>query len=342
MATILKTKSLYYPDVNLIAQVGQVKSRADVPKELRRIIVSPMMAVVGEKFAVAAAKLGLTVCLHRFGTPESQRDIYEKIDHDWGNKYNTQNVYCSVGLDDADRIGYLTNFSSPRKWCLDCANGYMPQIKESLSKMLDMTEIESLVIGNIHSLEGFYYLSEICKDLEIPELIVRVGIANGRPCSTSDVVGVNRGQITEIMECVEGKSSNDNWSQLKSYICADGGIHKGSSACKALAAGADYIMLGGYFMNALEAESNLNGDGAYWGGASHKQQILTHGKIVRHSEGKEINEIRELKPLKELVEDLWSGIASYVSYSGYSTLTEAIGNGIFEIKQNSLPPKNRV
>lgn len=340
MAIILPTKSLYYPDVNLIAQVGQVKSRADVPKELRRIIVSPMMAVVGEKFAVAAAKLGLTVCLHRFGTPESQRDIYEKIDHE--THIGIKNIYCSVGLDDLDRVRYLTNFSSPRKWCVDIANGYMPQIKESLSKILDIAEIDSLICGNIHSLEGFYYLSEICKDLEIPEVIIRVGIGNGRPCSTSDIVGVNRGQITEIMECVSGKSSNDDWSQLKSYICADGGIHKNSSACKAFAGGSDFIMLGGYFMNAFEAESNLNGDGTYWGGASHKQQILTHGKIVKHSEGKEIKEARELKPLKDLVEDLWSGISSYVSYSGYSTLTEAIGNGVFEIKQNSLPPKNRV
>jgi len=42
--------------------------------------------------------------------------------------------------------------------------------------------------------------------------------------------------------------------------------------------------------------------------------------------------------LDQLVEDLWGGLSSAVSYSGYSTLTDFIGNGIFEVKENSLPP----
>jgi len=341
MATILNTQSIYYNDCNLIAQRGSVISRANIPRELNRIIVSPMMAVVGEKFAKESARLGLTVCLHRFGSRESQREIYEAIDHDYGNKYNTQNIYCSVGMDDIDRVRYLTAFSSPDKWCLDIANGYLPQIKEKLQVLFKDISVKSLIIGNIHTLDGFYYLSEICKDLGIPEVIVRTGIAGGAPCSTSDVVGVNRGNITEIMECYEG-FKNYSHNSFKPYICADGGIKKSSYACKAFAAGGSYTMMGGYFMNAIEAESNLNGDGSYWGGASHKQQILTSGKITRHSEGKEIKEDRKLVPLKDLVDDLWWGISSYISYSGYSTLSEAIGKGVFEIKANSLPPKNRI
>ena len=45
-----------------------------------------------------------------------------------------------------------------------------------------------------------------------------------------------------------------------------------------------------------------------------------------------------VKSLNELVDDLWGGLASAVSYSGYKTLTGFISNGIFEIKENSLPP----
>jgi hypothetical protein len=47
----------------------------------------------------------------------------------------------------------------------------------------------------------------------------------------------------------------------------------------------------------------------------------------------------ELRPLEELVDELWGGISSAVSYSGYNTLKRFIGNGVFEIKQNSLPPR---
>ena len=42
MAKILATKSIYYNDVNLIAQSAKIESRKDVPLELDRIIVSPM------------------------------------------------------------------------------------------------------------------------------------------------------------------------------------------------------------------------------------------------------------------------------------------------------------
>jgi hypothetical protein len=41
----------------------------------------------------------------------------------------------------------------------------------------------------------------------------------------------------------------------------------------------------------------------------------------------------------KLVNNLWGGIASYVTYSGKKSLYDAIGEGTFEIKQNSLPPK---
>jgi hypothetical protein len=38
--------------------------------------------------------------------------------------------------------------------------------------------------------------------------------------------------------------------------------------------------------------------------------------------------------LKDIVETLWAGIASGISYSGHKTLTESIGNGVFEIIHN--------
>lgn len=76
MATILKTKSIYYNDVNLIAQPSIIHSRSEVPKELNRIIVSPMESLIGETFAKEANNLGLTICLHRFCPVETQISIF--------------------------------------------------------------------------------------------------------------------------------------------------------------------------------------------------------------------------------------------------------------------------
>ena len=220
------------------------------------------------------------------------------------------------------------------KWLIDMANGYMhKEISECVNKLAEQAPIYDLMMGNVHSSQGFQLLSGIKPDVKM-EKYIRVGIAGGSPCATNDSTGYNRGPITEIMEIEECLTHDP-----KPFIIADGGIKNSGYAAKAFGAGADYVMMGGYFAKALEAETHVRGDGHYWGGASHKQQILSTGKVYRHSEGKEVPILDELQPLEALVDELWGGISSAVSYGGYDTLTNFIGNGVFEIKQNSLPPR---
>ena len=335
MAQILKSKSIYYNDVNLVAQPCKVKSRKDIPVELNRIIVSPMEAVVGETFATKANELGLSLCLHRFCSIEEQVALFKKLP-------NKHNVFVSIGLNDWDRVKALKDAGAD-KWLIDMANGYMHnEIQECADKLSDLAPVYDLMLGNIHSQIGFQMLSGI-KLKHKHEKYIRVGIAGGSPCATNDSTGYNRGPITEIMEIEEclpwDPLSDEVFINRRPFIIADGGIKNSGYAAKAFGAGADYIMMGGYFVKALEAETHVRGDGTYWGGASHKQQILQTGTAHRHSEGKEIAVIDELSPLESLVKELWGGISSAVSYGGYDTLTNFIGNGVFEIKQNSLPPR---
>ena len=326
MAQILKTKSIYYNDVNLVAQPCKVRSRKDIPVELDRIIVSPMEAIVGKTFAIKANELGLTVCLHRFCSVEEQVELFNSLP-------NKANVFVSIGLNDWDRVQQLKDAGAD-KWLIDTANGYMHnEIQKCVDKLSDVASVYDLMLGNVHTEKGFQLLSDI-KSKYKHDKYIRVGIAGGSPCATNDSTGYNRGPITEIME-IEECSPYDP----KPFIIADGGIKNAGYAAKAFGAGADYVMMGGYFARALEAETHIRGDGHYWGGASHKQQILSTGKVYRHSEGKEVQISDELRPLEALVDELWGGISSAVSYSGYDTLENFIGNGVFEIKQNSLPPR---
>ncbi len=335
MAEILKSKSIYYNDVNLVAQPCKVKSRKDIPVELNRIIVSPMEAIVGKEFAVKANKLGLTLCLHRFCSIEEQVELYNSLPH-------PRTVFSSIGLNDWDRVRELSK-AGVTAWLIDMANGYMHnEIKECVERLSNEANIEHLMMGNVHSERGFELLSGISSNKSYKEYI-RVGIAGGSPCATNDSTGYNRGPITEIMEIEQynlwDSTSDAIYMKNKPFIIADGGIKNAGYASKAFGAGADYVMMGGYFARAFEAETHVRGDGHYWGGASHKQQILSTGKVYRHSEGKEVPILDELRPLEALVDELWGGISSAVSYSGYDTLSKFIGNGVFEIKQNSLPPK---
>jgi hypothetical protein len=335
MAEILKTKSIYYNDVNLVAQPCKVKSRKDIPVELNRIIVSPMEAIIGKTFATKANELGLTLCLHRFCSIDEQVELYNSLP-------NNKNVFVSIGLNDWNRVEKLAE-AGATSWLIDMANGYMSkEINECVSKLSDQARIDNLMMGNVHSERGFQMLANtaIVKSFS---RYVRVGIAGGSPCATNDSTGYNRGPITEIMEIDESNpwdpTSDQVFLNRKPFIVADGGIKNSGYAAKAFGAGADYVMMGGYFAKAFEAETHQRGDGTYWGGASHKQQILSTGKVYRHSEGKEVPIADELRPLEALVDELWGGISSAVSYGGYKTLSDFISNGVFELKQNSLPPK---
>lgn len=324
MAKILQSKSIYYNDVNLIAQPSLLSSRSLVPKELNRIMVSPMEAVVGKTFAKEAVNLGLSVCLHRFCDVTEQLDIYYDLS-------NNDNVFVSVGANDWSRVDRLAR-SGVKNFIIDIANGYIPNLKEVVVELKKRTSVKKIMLGNIMTGLGFLNLVDPGFDT-----YVRVGIAGGSACATSDATGYNRGQITELIEVNQAKLSIGIAGEDQ-FIVADGGIKNGNYAAKAFGAGADFVLMGGYFSKAIEAETHIIGDGTYWGGASHKQQER-YGGIKKHSEGKVYKIEEELKPLRVLVDELWGGISSAISYSGHRTLTDFVGKGVFEIKENSLPPK---
>lgn len=313
----LESKSIYYGDINLIAQPqNNISSRENILKELHRFIVSPMSAVVGEKFAIEALNLGLTVCLPRFNSIEDQKKILYKIYDECGKEEiidGYKDLYVSVGLNDLERISKLGHPSI----LVDVANGYL-HTTVKFTQDLQARNFR-VMVGNVHSSKGINLYRE-CK--------CRIGIGQGSVCDTSNVTGYTRGQVTEIKECYYGRYNNDQ------KIIADGGIKDGGCAAKAFGLGADYVMLGGFFKIAEEAQNILDGEYSYWGGASYKQQLKQYGEIRRHSEGREVQIDKNLiKPLKELVKELWGGISSAVSYSGYTNLTQFIGNGVFELKK---------
>jgi IMP dehydrogenase/GMP reductase len=319
MPTILPTKSIYYDNVNLIAQPQYtISSRSEIPEEKFRICVSPMAAIVGKEFAVEAYKLGLTVFLHRFKGIDDQIDILKTINPSYGH----QKLFCSVGLNEEKEVKKLIK-NGAKNILIDIANGYLDDLVKFTAKLLKEYPYPEFrfCVGNVHSADGV----DLYEKLDPFGLYLRVGIGNGGQCTTTTkATGYGRGQITEIMECVDATNTI--------YIIADGGISNSANAAKAFAAGANYVMLGSYFSKAKEAQNVIDGEYKCWGSASD-YNMQKFGTRRRHSEGKvtEFDE-SEVKPLKVLVDDLWGGISSAVSYSGNDSLTSFIGNGVFEIK----------
>ena len=329
--TILNSRSIYYDNVNLVAQPTEVKSRKDIPEELGRIIVSPMQSIVGLIFACRAVTLGLSVCLHRFdSTIEERLDLIKRVFANVKGANTQERVWVSVGLKDVEHIEKILELGV-QNIILDVANGYMSEVLEVAAQMYNKSgqRIKKLMLGNIHSdsiLQDYQTLSDY---FGIP-VYFRCGIASGSVCNTKAMTGYNRGQITEIKECADWIEENN--SNL--ILVADGGVANPACAAKAFGAGAEYVMMGGYFAHAKEAQHVVDELYKFWGGASEFQQILSKGVAERHSEGKEKDIHPEhLENLDKLVSDLWGGISSAVSYSGHKTLEKFIGNAVFEIKQ---------
>lgn len=327
---ILKSRSIYYDNVNLIAQPTDLLSRKEIQEEKHRILVSPMQSIVGTIFAKKALELGITVCLHRFQPSiENRIELFkEVVNHQYSQPVNDR-LWVSVGLKSIEDVVKFVN-AGAENILIDMANGYMMEVVRYAKEIHQASDkrIKKLMIGNIHSPSMLPYYLELANELNIP-LYYRCGIASGSACNTKGMTGYNRGQITEIMECAEFSEKYDNL-----IMVADGGIANPGCAAKAFGAGADTVIIGGYFAHAKESQHVLDEVYKFWGGASEYQQILTNGCAERHSEGKELDVNKDnITSLEKLVSDLWGGIASAVSYSGYKSLEKFIGNGIFELKQ---------
>ncbi|MFC2022617.1 GuaB3 family IMP dehydrogenase-related protein [Chloroflexota bacterium] len=104
---------------------------------------------------------------------------------------------------------------------------------------------------------------------------VLVGVGPGAACTTRQVVGVGVPQITATIDCAAARDTYFKESGRYVPIVTDGGFRNGGDLCKAVAAGADAVMLGSIFAQAEESP----GHGYHWG-MSHPHPTLPRGTRI--------------------------------------------------------------
>jgi IMP dehydrogenase len=147
---------------------------------------------------------------------------------------------------------------------------------------LDILVIQSTVTTARHISKSYRGLvfSELCQWIQIPIIVgncvtysvarelletgiagVLVGVGPGAACTTREVLGVGVPQVTATMDCAAAR--DDYFGETGRYIpiITDGGIRTSGDICKALASGADAVMLGSILAQAEEAP----GKGSHWG-----------------------------------------------------------------------------
>lgn len=115
-----------------------------------------------------------------------------------------------------------------------------------------------LVVGNCVSYQGAWELMEAGADA------VLVGVGPGAACTTRQVVGVGVPQATAIADVAAAR--DEFYKRTGKYVAviADGGMRTGADICKAIACGADGVMIGSPIASATEAP----GRGYHWGMAT--------------------------------------------------------------------------
>jgi hypothetical protein len=168
-----------------------------------------------------------------------------------GLSYST---FVAVGLDELKSIidsdGNPEYKRKKRYFCVDIANGHMKKLYDMCGKAKEIYgDCISLMTGNIANPETYFHIAD-----NYPGVIdyIRCGIGGGSACTTSANGGLHYPMASLLSEIRYTRNIGDI-SGIYPKIVADGGFSNFDQIIKALALGADYVMLGNIFARCDEA-----------------------------------------------------------------------------------------
>ncbi len=323
-------ETICFDDVLLIPQYSEILSRKeiDVSSNLGQVsykcpvISSPMDTVTENKMATEMSRLGGLGIIHRYNTPQDQSRLIH-LSHADGAK----NIGAAVGVSgDYLERAKLAVMAGASVLCVDIAHGHHALMKNALKNLRSMfDDTVTVVAGNVATLHAFNDLSDWGAHA------VRVGVGGGSICSTRIKTGHGVPTLQSIIDCA--KSDRD------AVLIADGGIKTSGDVAKAIAAGADFVMLGSMLAGTEETPVNKVWSPEknawvypYRGMASVEAQIDWRGHTAS-VEGV-ASSVVEKGPVKEAIGDIIKGLRSGMSYSGAKSITEFQSKSLF-VKQSS-------
>ena len=128
---------------------------------------------------------------------------------------------------------------------VDTAHGHSSRVLDAVSRIKKLSNQTQVVAGNVATADATKALIDAGADA------VKVGIGPGSICTTRIVAGVGVPQLTAIMDAVEAASAQNV------PVIADGGIKYSGDVAKALAAGADCVMIGSLFAGTEESPGEV-------------------------------------------------------------------------------------
>jgi IMP dehydrogenase len=255
------------------------------------ILASAMDGVVDVRFAIEMGKLGGLAVLNLEGVQtryKNPQEVLQKIvDADKAEVTALlQKIYQEPVQEDliAARIREMKDGGVP------VAVSSIPQRAEAFGRIAqdagaDVFVVQSTVstVRHISSEYKSLDLAKFCAEMRIPVIVgntvgfdatleimecgpaaVLVGVGPGAACTSRGVLGLGVPQVTATVDCAAARDAYFKKTARYVSIITDGGMSKGGDVCKALACGADAVMVGSAFAKAHEAP----GSGYHWGMAT--------------------------------------------------------------------------
>jgi len=308
--------SMSFDDVLLAPQYSDIESRKVLTTKNRLgdielylpIISSPMDTVTEVEMASMVDAHGGLGIIHRYNSPADQADLVRIA-----KLKDTANVGAAIGVtgDYLERAQAVVD-AGANVLCVDVAHGHHSMMKNALKHLKEQYGGDiHIMAGNVATGQGGLDLASWGADS------IRVGIGGGSICSTRIVSGHGVPTLQSIMDCVT--------AGCPVPIIADGGMKTSGDVVKALAAGADFVMLGSMLAGTDQSPGQVFDAGdkkykVYRGMASSEAQVNWRGKTST-PEG-----ISTTIPYKgdvnTILADLKGGIQSGMSYSGARTIND--------------------
>ena len=237
-------EALTFDDVLLLPKYSNVlPSKTNISLNLTKkislkvpFLSSAMDTVTESKMAIAIAKEGGLGIIHRNFDIKNQSKEVEKVK----NKKLLVGAAIGTNQEDFDRAKSLIS-KGVDLIVIDTAHGHSEKVLKILSKIKRVVKKIPICVGNIATGEAAKKLYDAGAD------IIKVGIGPGSICTTRMVAGIGVPQISAIMEVKRAMNKK------KIKIISDGGIKFSGDIAKALAAGADAIMMGSIFAGTEES-----------------------------------------------------------------------------------------
>ena len=288
-----------------IVDIGMTDKSGKLTLELP-LMTANMDTITEDAMADFISERGGIGVLHRFCTVEENVAMFKRC---------VGRAFVSVGTSEKEmeRVEALKG-AGAQYFCVDVAHGHAKYVGKMIKRMRQMLPNECIMAGNVATYAGADYLASVKAD------IIKVGIGPGSVCTTRIKTGFGVPQVTAIQECARADRS----------IVADGGIRYPGDIVKALAFGADFVMVGGMLAGTrpTPGEPILNDQGepthkSYRGMASKEAADDHLGGLTGWKTAEGVaTKVPYREDEAEIIADIIGGLRSGLTYAGSNTIRE--------------------